>query len=472
MRIGKTIQSIIITALFVLVFCSSVPNISPWRENIQILGEGSVTTSYAAHESIHIDGNEQFLALAVIESWPGNGSADNPIIISGYSFAAAEHMLRINNSNLHFEFVDNQLDGLSYEWCGVAILNSANGVIRDNYVRRAAAGIHVVAVENMTIEGNEVHDSGFSGIVVEDGSVNVLVKDNIVYDNRDYGIHVGNPYGSATSNDITIAGNIVYNNQPSGLVLLEANNCIIEYNEIYSNEANGIEVKSGSHYIKYNNITDSSFGIFIYEGNATVSHNDITHSDYGICIATEDNTISNNNLLYNNMDGIRLYHSYATGLSGSNNLITRNVFANNSRWGLNFAWSTDKNVVRNNYFFENGDICQATDDGTDNIIDGNYWNDWTSPDANNNCIVDVPYTIDGNAENSDPHPMVAPDVEIYPWAIPPCTCESETTITTTTHETPTGTSAESITLPIEVDILLIGITVSALVIIVIFIKKR
>ena len=421
-----------------------------------------MTQTYSYHDPIHIDGNADFLSQASSEGWVGDGTPENPIIITGYSISAAEHMLRVENSDLHFEFVDNQLDGISWVWCGIAIIDSANGVIKDNYVRRAAAGIHVVTVENYTIQGNEVLDSEFGGIIVEDGSVNVTVKDNIVYDNREYGIHIGNPYDSTVSHNVTIVGNKVFENSPSGIRLLEADGCTVNDNEVYSNTLNGIDVESesGSHYINYNNITDCVAGILISVGNCTITHNEISNVDYAISVGTENNTISENHLTNNEKIGIRFYYSYHTGFSGSNNLVTRNVIANNSRWGLAFIGNADDNVIQNNYFFLNGETCQATDDGANNFIDGNYWDDWISPDANNDSIVDVPYSIEGDAENSDLHPMAAPDIWIYPWLIGPCACENETT-----------TSSNDI--PLDSMLLTAGISgVVVILVVAVFVKKR
>jgi len=455
---------IIITVLSLLVLNSS--RLAGTSE-IGTIESATTTQTYTPHDPIHIDGNADFLSQDSSEGWPGDGSPESPIIISGYSFAAAEHMLRVENSDLHFEFVGNQLDGLSYLWCGVAILDSANGVIKDNYVRRAAAGIHVVTVENITIQGNEVQDSTFAGIVVEDGSVNVTVKDNIVYDNQSDGIHIGNPFGSATSHNVTIVGNTVYENSPSGIRLLEAEGCTVDNNEVYSNTLNGIDVESGSHFIKYNNITDCNMGILISEGNCTISHNEISNVEYAISVGTSNNTITKNYLTNNEKNGLRFYHSYITGFSGSNNLVTRNVIANNSRWGLEFTANADDNVIENNYFFMNGETCQATDDGASNLIDANYWDDWISPDVNNDSIVDTPYSIEGDAENSDIHPMAAPDIWIYPWFEGPCACENETTTTT---ETDGGTP-----LPLDPLLLTAGVSAAAVVVIllaVVFVKRK
>ncbi|MFW9845021.1 MAG: nitrous oxide reductase family maturation protein NosD, partial [Candidatus Thorarchaeota archaeon] len=297
--------------------------------------------TYTPHAIINIDGNTDFLAQDAAENWPGDGTPGNPIIITGYSFAAAEWMLRVMNTDLHFKFVDNQLDGILQIWCGVAIGNCANGVIKDNYVQRAAAGIHVVTVENFTIEGNEVLDSPFGGIIVEDGSQNVTVKNNIVYDNENYGIHIGNPYGSTTSHEVTITGNIVHGNEPGGIRLLEADDCVVQNNEIYDNTQKGLVVETGSHQINFNNITDCPTGIHILGGNATLEHNTISDVEYGISVLSENNTFSQNYVTNCEEIGMRFYYSYSDSVGGSHNVITGNVIANNTRWGIDITANAD-----------------------------------------------------------------------------------------------------------------------------------
>ena len=86
--------------------------------------------------------------------------------------------------------------------------------------------------------------------------------------------------------------------------------------------------------------------------------------------------------------------------------------------------------------------------------------DWITPDANNDSIVDVLYAIEGDAENSDLHPMAAPDIWIDPWFGGPCACDDETT---TTGE------------PLFIDPLLLTVGTSAVVIILIvavFVKRK
>ncbi len=42
-----------------------------------------------------------------------------------------------------------------------------------------------------------------------------------------------------------------------------------------------------------------------------------------------------------------------------------------------------------------------------NDIYYNYWSDWTTPDANSDKLVDIPYLIEGTANNQDQYPLVS-----------------------------------------------------------------
>lgn len=100
-------------------------------------------------------------------------------------------------------------------------------------------------------------------------------------------------------------------------------------------------------------------------------------ADYGINVSFSNNlTIS-----YNNLE--------AVFLSYSGNIII---------------------VYRNNFYFNNlGENSQSHDSGVRDIFIYNYWNEKTSPDSNNDGIVDNFYSIIGNANNSDPFPQTQPN---------------------------------------------------------------
>ena len=83
-----------------------------WSDIYQIDNINSVfgtSTSTSAQKLISIDGNTHFDNTAVAEGWPGNGSAADPYIISGYymilsgtNFKYYIPGMRIKNTNRHF----------------------------------------------------------------------------------------------------------------------------------------------------------------------------------------------------------------------------------------------------------------------------------------------------------------------------------------------------------------------------------
>ena len=67
-------------------------------------------------------------------------------------------------------------------------------------------------------------------------------------------------------------------------------------------------------------------------------------------------------------------------------------------------------TLKYNTFIDNGVTCQVCDDGTSNAISENYYDDWNSPDADANGYVDVPYELDGTADNQDDLPLAVAGV--------------------------------------------------------------
>ena len=80
---------------------------------------------------------------------------------------------------------------------------------------------------------------------------------------------------------------------------------------------------------------------------------------------------------------------------------------NNIHHGIVFGYSSDDNEITWNDFVENNPVghSQAYNDGSNNIFSFNYWDEWNSPDANTDGIVDFPYSIDGDLNASDPYPL-------------------------------------------------------------------
>jgi len=75
-------------------------------------------------------------------------------------------------------------------------------------------------------------------------------------------------------------------------------------------------------------------------------------------------------------------------------------------------------IHTNSFINNNGNSKQAFDDkgkvnNWNNGTLGNYWSDWTSPDKNQDGIVDIPYNISGSTGSKDYHPLTTKiDIEI------------------------------------------------------------
>ena len=151
-------------------------------------------------------------------------------------------------------------------------------------------------------------------------------------------------------------------------------------------------------------ITLNADGITLVGFNATNSES--MWSDVGIKVTSNNNSIIGNNVC-NNWEGIYLY-----GFS-SKNTITGNTVSNNYPEGI-YSSGSDNLIYLNNFinntdnvhsstYYESTNIWNSTEEITyyngkyTNYL-GNYWDDYTGSDKNNDGIGDTPYNIDGDKD--------------------------------------------------------------------------
>ncbi|MHA2282197.1 MAG: NosD domain-containing protein [Promethearchaeota archaeon] len=144
---------------------------------------------------------------------------------------------------------------------------------------------------------------------------------------------------------------------------------------------------------------NGSKGIYFVIKNCQISNASI-----GINLdTTDDGSIINNTISNNNETGIFIHNC-------KRNEIIGNVIQNNSQYGalLNGPNSQRNNFYRNE-FIENGK--HALDDGKSgknswyNSSIGNYWDNYTGKDANDDNIGDTPFDIFGSATSQDIYPI-------------------------------------------------------------------
>ncbi|TFG11051.1 MAG: hypothetical protein EU535_07825 [Promethearchaeota archaeon] len=187
----------------------------------------------------------------------------------------------------------------------------------------------------------------------------------------------------------------------------------------------------------YNNVRPIQLAGYCENNN--ISHNEVKDSSYGIALAT---SCSNNKVYQNNITNCAVYGIYLWRYCDANEIYDNkveegamqaiylnndcdsNIIRNNSiidnLYGVYLATGCDINGVYNNTFELNG--LHAFDDGLDNYWNftniGNYWDNYTGVDLNDDNIGDNPYLISGASLSADYAPIwsdgddLAPHIDI------------------------------------------------------------
>jgi len=201
---------------------------------------------------------------------------------------------------------------------------------------------------------------------------------------------------SSDNGDNIIANNTAKYNRNSGIYLIMSNNNRIANNIANSNNHDGIRLRSHSNNnLLTNNIANSN-------------------SEAGIlCWTSSDNILTYNNLCSNGR-GIWL-HNYST-----ENTLANNTANNNGNTGI-YLTNSNNNRIYMNTFMDNGNNVYSEDSTNiwhspsklDYIFKGNtyknylgnYWDDYTGSDTDNDGIGDSHYIINSD---KDIYPLKEP----------------------------------------------------------------
>lgn len=309
--------------------------------------------------------------------------------------------------------------------------NSNDNIIHNNNVTdNADDGIVLYGTVNNVLSNNKV-EGNEKGIILSGssflGSDNNLIENNVILSNEGHGIHLR--YGS-TNNTIK---NTTISNNYWGVYLQYSSNNTIKDSIITNNSDHGVYSEySNDNFINNSNISNNNdFGVNLeFSNNITISDSTVSgNTNNGILLYSSsvsndrsiNNTIKNNKITDNGGYGVNLYKSRT-------NTINKNTISNhNDGGGLSFYDSSNNNIYLNN-FIDNRDQVQVysnsdniwislgnityTYDGTEYSKKlGNYWDDYTGNDSNNDGIGETAYSIDPN--DQDTYPLIDP-AENYP----------------------------------------------------------
>lgn len=223
---------------------------------------------------------------------------------------------------------------------GIELLESNHNRIDDNTVRSAGDGILLRQSADNTLAGNRAESNRNSGILLNTGSTGNTVSGNIAKLNAG-GIALG---GASSRN--TLRDNDVTENHRLGVaVYFDSNDNVVLGNRI-SNNAEGVE---------------NGAGVLLMQA----SGNHFT-----------DNTVAGNSR------GIWLSYPEGDAYLGGGNEVYHNNFIDNPIQALVTGWRSAPDAFSK----------QAP-------IGGNFWGNWTSPDADHDGLVDSAYLINGAGDN-------------------------------------------------------------------------
>ena len=263
----------------------------------------------------------------------------------------------------------------------VVLVNCTNVQVRNLDLSDADVGVAMFLADKCTIEGNNIAN-GYAGMRLYNSSSNAIGGNNIT-NNSYHGV-----YASFSCNNNSVSRNTISMNDWFGIQwgTYCSDNVFFE-NNITMNAQNGINVHtfSSANYIYVNKIAmNGGTGLSI----GTLSNN---------------NTITGNNIFENTIDGISLYNSSFTTVSG--NTIMKNGF------GIELHAANRSKTFHNDFIDNINNQATPDSDSYNNTWDdgypwgGNYWSDYGGTDLNGDGFGDTPYVID--ASNSDNYPFIA-----------------------------------------------------------------
>ncbi|MFX0069559.1 MAG: NosD domain-containing protein [Candidatus Hermodarchaeota archaeon] len=328
--------------------------------------------------------------------------------------------------------------------------------IENNTIEAFSDGIKIQNSHDIVISGNQIE----AGIKLEGGSYLNFGSHKIYSNNTISGrkIYYYVEKEELNGNNFTNAGqimlircnnSIISNLELSGSSFSQVSYRIFlydcEYNQIIGNNAshsgNGIYLDTNCNHnnIVGNNASYSYYGLYLDENcdynnisgniannnidngirlNHNCDHNNITgntvndNMDSGIYLGAncDYNNISGNTANNNEYCGMYL------GINCNYNIITKNTINNNGYYTTenpdNFYGGICISNSINNFIWNNtfiGNSVNANDTRTNNYwnstIMGNYWEDYSGVDENDDGIGDTPYIISGGAGNRDYLPI-------------------------------------------------------------------
>ena len=276
-------------------------------------------------------GNDNLTTYASFWGWEGNGSLENPFIITGYLFTSERNSLAILNTTLSFEV----RDCITYGWIYLESVTGGKIVTWDT------KGIECYLSTNCTLQNNIVSTSKGSGIRVRESSHynisgNIIEDSGTDWENDEW----GNGIEIVNSPHIRIFNNTITRSYTNGILISDSSFCSVEENKITNN---------GHSYSTSGLGTCDCFSTTTTTCDCSWSYT--FNFGSGISLVSDEYTyIINNDMDMNAEGGLTIY--------GSNAIVVNSIFSNSSH--DNFQSPSVSLIKTENTIVSNSIIGQMT----------------------------------------------------------------------------------------------------------------
>lgn len=231
----------------------------------------------------------------------------------------------------------------------VAITGAYQVVSNLTVVNSQKRGVSIWEAHDVEVKNMIVHDSAYGGIIAAASSLGIIhdiwIHDNIVYDNvlnnashtADGGWDAGIGIGAARN--VVVENNISYQNQGEGIGCYMTDNCAVSSNTIHDNYSVDLYIDNDTNSrFEKNLIYTTGLNQYYREGyparGITMANEDY-RSQYGTNNPSENDTIANN-IVVGDRTGFD-YGSYGIGGGLQQTTVTNNTFVNTAGPAISIA---------------------------------------------------------------------------------------------------------------------------------------
>ncbi len=269
---------------------------------------------------------------------------------------------------------DHGIDGLNSD-NGTILQNDIHNNGWWPQMINAICGVYLGNVQDWIISDNTIWNNTPTGVTVE-VSERVEISNNVIFNNTDTGILC---WGAEGLEDITISKNVIHGNgfsnvtpwRCAGILSYGYEHVLVENNLLYNNSNYGISINADNNFIIGNEVYDTGgYGIGIGTEecyNNLVSENFVHHNIYGIFVVNIRSNITDN-IVFDNEYGIYMDVSGNCSIYGNDiGWNTINAYEQGTFSGMYILWHDNVSIGNwwHNYNYT-GYYNITTDIGIDN----------------------------------------------------------------------------------------------------------